>query len=231
MYFSRLKMRHDAALTGEFLKVAGGPYQIHSMIWDLFADSKERERDFLYRVDMVQGRPVVWTISAREPVYGGGVWNLETKPFEPMLSEGQRLGFSLRANPIVTKTVPASPGQPKKRYRHDVVMDAKKRFQEENGADAPLPPLAAIVQQEGSRWLSTRGDRLGLSVVDGAVRADGYRQVAFRQGRKNRNVSFSTIDFIGVLEVTDPDLFRTTLENGIGPAKGFGCGMMMIRPV
>ncbi len=35
----------------------------------------------------------------------------------------------------------------------------------------------------------------------------------------------------GVLQVLDPTLMLSLLENGIGPAKAFGCGMMLVRRV
>lgn len=231
MYFSRISLLPNAERSDEFWKVATGPYQIHSMIWDLFSDSEKRDRDFLYRMDMVRGKPLIFVVSDREPVYMGGVWNVDTKKYDPMISEGQRFGFSLRANPIVTKTIPASPGVEKKRYRHDVVMDAKTRYIQEHGKDASRPPIADIVQQEGFRWLSSRADRCGFQVDGEQVRADSYQQLQFHQGNKNRQVSLSTIDFTGILTVTDEEQFVNTLGKGIGPAKGFGCGLMMIRRV
>jgi CRISPR system Cascade subunit CasE len=31
--------------------------------------------------------------------------------------------------------------------------------------------------------------------------------------------------------VTDPAAFAALLVQGLGPAKGFGCGLMLVRPV
>jgi len=47
--------------------------------------------------------------------------------------------------------------------------------------------------------------------------------------KKQGRITFSTLDFSGILGVTDPGQFRNTLFNGIGPAKGFGCGLMMVK--
>lgn len=231
MYFSRISLQKDAIKSRDFWRVATGPYQVHTMIWDLFADSDDRDRDFLYRIDIDHGKPRIFVVSAREPIYTGGVWLVETKPYKPVIAEGQHLAFSLRANPVRTKTIPEATGQKKKRFRHDVVMDAKTRLREEHGKDMDLPPLSDIVQQEGFRWLSSRGDLLGFSVEEGNVRAEGYRKMNFLQGKKNRSVSISIIDFTGLLTVNDHDRFIKTLGTGIGPAKGFGCGLMLIKPV
>ncbi len=231
MYFSKISLQPDAVKSKDFWNVATGPYQIHSMIWDLFSDSGERERDFLYRVDYSRGKPVILIVSAREPLYPGTLWNVEIKPYNPQVPEGKRLGFSLRANPVVTKTVPEAKGVKKKRYKHDVVMDAKKRIIDEYGDKSQLPPVADIVQQEGFRWLSSRSERLGFSIKEGQVRSDAYNQVNFMQGKKNRKVSLSTIDFTGVLTVDNSEKFLETLGSGVGPAKGFGCGLMLVKPL
>ena len=111
MYFSKISLRPDAVKSKDFWNVATGPYQIHSMVWDLFSDSEKRERDFLYRVDSARGKPVIYCVSAREPIYSGTLWDLETKPYNPQVPDGRRLGFSLRANPVVTKTVPETRGE------------------------------------------------------------------------------------------------------------------------
>lgn len=38
-----------------------------------------------------------------------------------------------------------------------------------------------------------------------------------------------TVTFEGVLNVIDPDRLVMLLENGIGPAKAFGCGLLLVR--
>ena len=47
--------------------------------------------------------------------------------------------------------------------------------------------------------------------------------------KKNMKSGFSSIDFQGDLQVTDVDKFRVALFKGIGPAKAFGCGLMLVR--
>lgn len=46
-----------------------------------------------------------------------------------------------------------------------------------------------------------------------------------------RGISLSTLDFEGELSVTDPGIFLSALFKGIGPAKAFGCGLMLVRRV
>jgi CRISPR system Cascade subunit CasE len=37
--------------------------------------------------------------------------------------------------------------------------------------------------------------------------------------------------FEGRLLITDPDALRAALVTGIGPAKGYGCGLLTLAPV
>ena len=42
-------------------------------------------------------------------------------------------------------------------------------------------------------------------------------------------MSFSTLDFDGILTVNDPAAFLLALSRGFGAAKAYGCGLMLIR--
>ena len=44
-------------------------------------------------------------------------------------------------------------------------------------------------------------------------------------------LQFTTVDFGGQLTVTDGRAFATALVGGIGHAKAFGCGLLLVRPV
>ena len=77
------------------------PAASHQLVWSLFADGPERRRDFLWREE-APGR--FMTLSSRPPVdvaRACSIWIL--KPFAPVLAAGDRLGFTLRANPVVAR--------------------------------------------------------------------------------------------------------------------------------
>ncbi len=224
MFFSKLMLNRDAAISGRFRDLVTGPYQVHEMIWNLFADHPERRRDFLYRADLTGKEPVVYTLSSRKPIYDGNMWSVEYKPFHPVLKAGDQLHFRVRVNPVVTKTEP-HPDRKRIRHRHDVIMDAKRRLKE---ANVPFS-MSDLVQQESVRWLNLRGEHGGYRLCEDRVIAGGYHTMQFSHGNKKNSISISVVDCDGVLQVTDPDLFLQMLYNGLGPAKGFGCGLMMIK--
>jgi CRISPR system Cascade subunit CasE len=60
------------------------------------------------------------------------------------------------------------------------------------------------------------------------VKADGYDQRHIPRDGK-APITLSTLDFEGVLAVTDPPIFLAALASGFGRARAFGCGLMLIR--
>jgi CRISPR system Cascade subunit CasE len=218
MFFSRISVREDARDFGRFWSAFRSPYSLHQAIWSLFGDRPDRERDFLYHVKEGSRPPVVYALSARRPATTDELWSVQAMDFAPKLHAGMRLGFLLRANPVRTRA-----GK-----RHDVIMEEKRRLRAQ-GVPRPRWPLEAeLVQEAGAAWFRARSEKAGFRLHD--VRADGYRQHDFSKAEDGRRVRFSTVDFTGLLEVLDPDcFFREAICRGIGHAKGFGCGMMLIR--
>jgi len=228
VFISRVKLRHDATDQKEFWNHIGGAYKLHSLVWDLFADAPERNRDFIYRQDLVEVLPAFYCVSAREPNNRHEVWSVETKPYTPVIKKDQKLSFMLRANPIRSKRdEKPDPDGKRKQHRHDVVMDAKTLLKQRQAA---CPPEAEIIQQAGFVWLAMKGEANGFSLREGEVRADGYIQHRFTKPKGKHAVTLSTIEFNGLLTVTDPVLFVPALFHGLGAAKGFGCGLIMVRP-
>ncbi|WP_220681452.1 type I-E CRISPR-associated protein Cas6/Cse3/CasE [Methanofollis formosanus] len=222
----RIRLRDDVQRTPAFWRSVRNPYDVHGMVWRIFSDGARKDRDFIYRLEMQESSPVIYAVSTADPVDLDGIWAIEQKEYSPVLRTGQRLGFSLRANPIRAKR-----NEEGKQKRCDVVMDAKTVLKESGCSPDAMPSQPVLVQKEGFSWLASRGEAAGFAVDEGMVRAEGYRQHRFKKPRGKNWISISTIDFTGVLTVTDPDRFEEALYGGIGPAKSFGCGLVLIRPV
>ena len=139
MFLSRATVRDRNILR----QLAGGPYAIHQLVWSLFADDPDRKRDFLFRELENKGLPS-FLDPVRAAASGLARWQIETKPFAPELAAGDRLGFSLRANPVVRRRDAQG-----KQSRHDVVMDAKRRGRE-TGA---LARRVVLAHDAGRAWL------------------------------------------------------------------------------
>jgi CRISPR system Cascade subunit CasE len=202
-------------------------------------ESAVRE-SFLFRLDPQPGsRVVILAQSKTEPDWDYAFCNAdhllacrpEVKPFEPAFEKDSILRFRIRVNPVRSRVREKA----QRGRRHDVVMNAKKQLQENPGAEAP----DNLVRTEGLAWLKARAERHGFRVRDDDVRVSGYRQQRLlkpgRQGRagdrEERQIRFSTLDYDGLLTVADAPLFLATLKQGIGSAKGFGCGLLLVRRV
>lgn len=224
MYFSKIQLKKEGLDVKRVTDMMGGSdYEYHKFLWKLFGKTKNQKRNFIYKRRHANGWPLFYTVSEDIPEDHEGLWEIDTKEYRPKLHNGMRLAFSLTANPVRTEKI----GDTKKRKRHDVVMDAKHKLKEQGVNKKDFPSMVEVVQKTGFEWLNSRAEKNGFSLDERQVRVDGYDQKHFY--KKKAEVRFSTLDFEGLLTVTDPSLFLQILFKGIGPAKSFGCGLMMVR--
>lgn len=219
LFLSRVRLKQDAAVAAlaPLLMPRGksGAAAGHHMIWASFADGAERKRDFLWREE-APGRFL--TLSAREPK-PMGLFDVDSKPFEPMLAPGDRLGFTLRANATVDLAMPK--GQ--RSRRHDVVMHALHGLPKEARAEQRLEQ----VLQAGQSWLARQGKAHGFLPEPG-VGVDGCDRVRIDREAGGQAV-FGVLELTGVLQVEDPSRFIPALAAGFGRGRAYGYGLMLIR--
>lgn len=204
------------------------PYGQHQALWKLFDLPPKEARagqpvPFLFRAEAQDGLPVFYVLSAQCPQDRHDLWQVDAKPYAPDLRAGDRLSFKLRINPTVARGAPGERGR-----RHDVVMDAKQRLDWKELPAAARPSLAQLAYEAGASWLRDRQERLGVRFDATSLRVDGYR--TWRQ-RGGKGIALSMLDFEGQLSVADAEAFRGALFAGIGPAKAFGCGLLLVRRV
>jgi CRISPR system Cascade subunit CasE len=91
--------------------------------------------------------------------------------------------------------------------------------------------LGHVTAAQQETWLLTRTDKHGFTINTGDHKEPDLivrdRHIhKFR--RDNHTVTLATATFEGRLTITDPDALRATLTHGIGPAKGYGCGLLTL---
>lgn len=230
MYLSRIRIDlNGLSREALFDVMQGSAYGAHQLLWQAFPDH-QGIRPFLFRQEMEEdagqgkppkGLPLFYVLSDREPSAIPGLFDIQCKPFAPELREGDRLAFRLRANPTVAKRVEEA----RRSLRSDVLMAAKK----------PFPPgrrtsdeCVQAMDRAARDWLQTRGESLGFH-LPAPPEVGVYRQHALKKPGRRDAIQYSSVDYEGLLEVTDPGCFVETLAHGIGRAKAFGCGLMLIR--
>lgn len=226
MFFSKITFRSpkDAA------KTLHDEYRVHQLIWEIASSGPEQERSFLYR-QVAGGIPTFYILSINSITETHPLFTIESKRFEPVIKAGDCFQFSVRVNPIVAKyheVVPLAGSKKTRSTRHDVVMN-EKFIRRAQGVECSS--MQDIISTSISRWIEARAERNGFSIRADSLLFSEYTQRRFFKRRTSHAVALSTVDISGVLQVVDSDKFLFCLKNGLGPAKGFGCGLMLIRPV
>ncbi|QIG50143.1 type I-E CRISPR-associated protein Cas6/Cse3/CasE [Nordella sp. HKS 07] len=201
----------------------------HRLMWSLFADDADAQRDFLYRRDPQSPKsPKFYILSHRPPAQNSVLFDVETKPFEPHLTEGDILLFSLLANPTVSQSRPREDGRKPRGRRHDVVMAELSKILPGSRAEA----RRSIIESAGRGWLERQGAASGFVLDSAALTIDGYDQkvITSPAGKSRKGqIRISLLSFEGQLRVVDPAAFLDRLAKGFGRARAFGCGLMLIR--
>lgn len=225
MYFSLITpyAGQERAAAHEWME---GAYGEHQWLWRFFPAAKGSPRDFLFRRSDLGDMPRFYVLSKRAPERAGPAWNVQTREYAPRLEVGDQLQFELRANPVVTVT------RDGKSKRHDVVIQEKKRLLQAHGLarwdewqSEGKPGMYEIAHETCGKWLDERGKRFGFEADLDSLSVEAYQQY---RGKKE-SLRFSTVDFSGTLKVIAPDAFANALFDGIGHAKAFGCGLLLVR--
>ena len=178
------------------------PYEIHRKIWDLFPDRSTAARDFLFRVE--QSSSVGHTIllqSTLEPVsVKDGLVVFDQKEINYSFKTGMALRFFLTAN--TTKRIRA------------------KGDKKSNQGRCRVP---LIDEGEICDWL--RRKFVDIGQLHEVIIA-GKNNLYFR--KRGRPGKIVTINYTGLLAVDDAKYLTDVVENGIGPAKAFGCGLLSL---
>lgn len=96
--------------------------------------------------------------------------------------------------------------------------------------------IKARIDQDLQNWLAGQGKRCGFELVkdpNGLLKLQNsaytWHDLPQKAVNKNDKPGFSSVDFTGELQITDLEKFRNTLFNGLGRAKAFGCGLLMVK--
>ena len=77
-------------------------------------------------------------------------------------------------------------------------------------------------------WIARKFGAAGCEVGD--LELSAPRKLQFRKGGGTRPGTLCAVDASGTLVVHDEAAFRAAFDAGIGPAKGFGFGLLMLQP-
>lgn len=204
-------------------------YSWHKKIWTFFPGQSDSERDFLSRIDLLEGAFRVWILSGVEPV--PPAWcqaeEFSHKRIAPGFLSHRHYAFDVRANAVKSLVQRDASGLPL------LKANGKRR----SGKRIPLTD-----HDELQAWLTRKGEVRCQEQETGRPVPGGFRIVEERPleispmmashfRKKGQRGYHGGVQFRGVLEVTDSEHFTQTYQSGIGSAKGFGFGLMLLAPI
>ncbi len=180
------------------------PYAWHQQLWRAFPGRDAQPRDFLFRVDDRHDAFRVLLLSAERPGRASwGTWVV--KEIAQTFLGHDRYLFQVRANPTIKRVIRDNAGGKKKNGRRTAIYDPA-----------------------GLRsWIERKAQQSGFEVLQCAA-GPAIRSYFNKGGRRGEHIA---VDYQGVLQVLDRMSFERAFHVGIGPAKGFGFGLMMLQPV
>lgn len=187
-------------------------YDWHQRVWQAFGGRDGAPRDFLIRVDRKEEAYRVLILSRSVPAKPDWCPTdcFGTKAIPDTFFEHPRYRFSLLANPT---------WKPVKDEQGNYIADAKKRKRR------------AITKREDLiAWLQRKAEAGGFRINADSLRTiPRGREFFHKDGRSHG--THTAVEFQGELTVTDPAQFRATVAAGIGSAKAFGFGLLVLAPM
>ncbi|MBS3872230.1 MAG: type I-E CRISPR-associated protein Cas6/Cse3/CasE [Firmicutes bacterium] len=215
MYLTRIALDLNRR---ETLRALASPHVIHGAVESSVppGESEKRERN-LWRIDYLEPNCYLLVLSRQVPNmtaiatqfgYAQREPAWETRCYQTLLSKlhaGQALRFRLRANPVRSSCI------------------------ENEGANGRGRVYAHVTVEQQKQWLYSRSEGLGFALDDQTFTVVHTEWKKFRKSRGFGNeVSLRIADFEGRLQVTNVELFKHALTQGIGRAKSYGCGLLTV---
>lgn len=184
-------------------------YDWHQRVWECFPRRDGQRRDFLTRLDQKGDGFQLLIVSPTQPTRSDwcppSCWR-GPKRIPDTYFTRRRYRFQLCANPTKKIAVQASDDSFKK-----------------NGRREPLRSREDLVA-----WIKRKGEQGGFGVEEDSLRTIPRGREYFQ--KNSQRGLHSAVEFQGVLTVTDPAKFLETFTHGIGSAKAFGFGLLVIAP-
>ena len=177
---------------------------------------------------------------------GGNSLIADYTPLLQRIALGREYAFRLTANPVQSVRRPQKPSDTQAALldKHD----ANPGTAAQRGARGFRVPHRTAPHQ--LQWLLDRTERCGFTIPTPptpapapglthdtpttsapAVTMTSRDVLRFRKHPNGPHVTLATATYQGRLCVTDTDALRATLLNGIGPAKGYGQGLLTLAPL
>ncbi len=90
--------------------------------------------------------------------------------------------------------------------------------------------IYVIHKNDVDDWFRAKSTKLGFNVTHSELKKFSVDKFNKKFNGELLDVTIAKATLTGTLSVSDPDIFASTVFNGIGRAKAFGCGLLQIVP-
>ncbi|WP_404870938.1 type I-E CRISPR-associated protein Cas6/Cse3/CasE (plasmid) [Kitasatospora griseola] len=91
-----------------------------------------------------------------------------------------------------------------------------------------LPEVVPLNGPHADDWWTRQAEASGLALT--TLHSTPLDTAVGNRRQNNQRVQHARTLFEGTAHITDPDLLRTRIRDGIGRGKAYGCGMLSIAP-
>lgn len=212
MYLSSIKLNTASRMT---MQALASPAMFHCAVEYSFPGSREGKRR-LWRIDTLKGNKYLLLLSEDKPDLNkladkyGFSNDYATKSYDKLLDnieEGNLFRFRLTANPTYSKST--------------------------GNKDERGKVHAYKTESDQREWLIKKGEQLGFCVSneDFEITEAYMRKFNKRRDRSSPTVILMSVTYEGTLKVTNKELFKKALCDGIGREKAYGMGLLTIMRI
>lgn len=207
MYLSRLILN---TWSRSVQRDIGSPREMHRTVLRGFPDDLAQDQErVLYRLDqMERGNLLYLLVQSQQPPDWTGL-------------DADYLAQNAVENPVVKQVdLDFSRGQRLAfRLRANPTKRLGKSAESNEGKRVGLYRVDEQIQ-----WLNRKAQAGGF-VVESVLPTQQQRT-----DDRKRNLKFFSVQFDGILQVTEPSLLQQTLDQGVGSGKAFGFGLLSVAP-
>lgn len=204
MYLTRMYL--DYRSRGVRRDVAD-PGELHRTLMRAFPDGVANVRaryDILYRLDALDSEIMLYVQSAVCPV-----WSRLPCGF-----------LAIRSDALAVKEF--NPQIPQ-----GAILQFKLRANPTKKRDNKRIFLCSYKEQ--IKWLAQKGEQCGFRLEE--VNVVGKLHTSGTKSGNGGSITTEMVDYAGVLTVSDAQRFGRAVSKGVGPAKAYGCGMLILAKV
>ena len=207
LYLTQILVSYDDAI--RLLRIRDA-YDWHQRVWQAFGERDGATRDFLIRVDRKEDAYRVIILSRSVPSRPDWCPTdcFGTKEIPSSFFRRSRFQFSLLANPT-----------------RKIRVDRPDGSRAKNGRRVPL-----VQREELAAWIQRKAEAGGFAVREDSLRTMPRGREFFHKDGTSHG-SHSVVEFLGELTVVDPARFQATVAAGVGSAKAFGFGLLVLAPL